>query len=898
MNSPRLSARARIGHRALVSTQRRPRLACRAAAAEPPMLTLPGLQHLPVAGYLLELRKAREYRAGGHHRRAAISSPEGATGDWLQDPAGFYLRVQEECMKQGLEAARTDLGPISLTYLYSQRHVQHVLQDSRGLYTKSDVDRRALGLLIGNGLLLNEGEPHRQRRRIMMPCFTAERLDGFVRDMVAVANESVRRLQALQQQQQQQQQQEGQQGQGHGTSWQVQQASGDGVGAAVVVDIHAEALRCALSIIGRCGFSSDIGDSASEIGKALEECLSFAANNARSILPLPAWVPTPANLRYKHAREVLDRIVFSIITARRQQLASTPAALDLLALDPSHGVHTASPTHAGSSITPGMGGQEAAAASGCPMRTLTLAATPPAPTAAAAPLAETAGAPASLQPLRSGSAAAGSEASPHQHLDLAGCPARHVEVPQPGAAAQPAMAQHSGAGQQAAAPQPMATGQQAGGAKQADGTAPLRQAGQPQRDLLDMLLLARNEDGSALGDSELRDEVRCTHAHMHAKLLLQPGAYGPICDGSLLSLLQPPYSNTPTQAELPTHLAPQHPTLVTLVTAADVMTMVTAGHETSANVLVRSGSAAAGSEASPHQHLDLAGCPARHVEVPQPGAAAQPAMAQHSGAGQQAAAPQPMATGQQAGGAKQAGGTAPLRQAGQPQRDLLDMLLLARNEDGSALGDSELRDEVMTMVTAGHETSANVLAWAMYQLALHPEAVHQAVAEVQAVCGPGPEAVQPHHLPKLRYLEAVLQETLRLHPPVWAFDRQAAQQDELPGGVQIVQGSYILLSPYALHRQPDLFPEPDAFKPERFLEGGSAAALPRFQYIPFGGGGRSCIGSTFAMYEMKVLLATWLKAFPRLRLHPSALPVEAEASVTYRPRRPLTLALFPNTDRL
>ncbi|GFH16410.1 uncharacterized protein HaLaN_12825 [Haematococcus lacustris] len=280
---------------------------------------------------------------------------------------------------------------------------------------------------------------------------------------------------------------------------------------------------------------------------------------------------------------------------------------------------------------------------------------------------------------------------------------------------------------------------------------------------------------------------------------------------------------------------------------------------------VRSGSAAAGSEASPHQHLDLAGCPARHVEVAQPGAAAQPAMAQHSGAGQQAATPQPLASGQQAGGAKQAGGTAPPRQAGQQQRDLLDMLLLARNEDGSALGDSELRDEVMTMVTAGHETSANVLAWAMYQLALHPEAVHQAVAEVHAVCGPGPEAVQPHHLPKLRwdvegqqergdgvqYLEAVLQETLRLHPPVWAFDRQAAQQDELPGGVQIVQGSYILLSPYALHRQPDLFPEPDAFKPERFLEGGSAAALPRFQYIPFGGGGRSCIGSTFAMYEMK-----------------------------------------------
>ncbi|KAJ9520985.1 hypothetical protein QJQ45_022692 [Haematococcus lacustris] len=691
MNSPRLSARARFGHRALVSTQQRPRLACRAAAAEPPMLTLPGLQHLPVAGYLLELRKAREYRAGGH------------------DPAGFYLRVQEECMKQGLEAARTDLGPISLTYLYSQRHVQHVLQDSRGLYTKSDVDRRALGLLIGNGLLLNEGEPHRQRRRIMMPCFTAERLDGFVRDMVDVANESVRRLQALQQQQPQQQ--EGQQGQGHGASWQVQQASGDGVGAAVVVDIHAEALRCALSIIGRCGFSSDIGDSASEIGKALEECLSFAANNARSILPLPAWVPTPANLRYKNAREVLDRIVFSIIAARRQQLASTPAALTPLTLDPSRGVHAASSTHAGNSISLGMGGQEAAAASGCPMRTLTLAATPPASTAAAAPLAETAGAPPSLQP-------------------------------------------------------------------------------------------------------------------------------------------------------------------------------------------IRSGSAATVSEASPHQHLDLPGCPARHVEVPQPGAAAQPGMAQHSGAGQQAATPQPMAAGQQAGGAKQAGGTAPLRQAGQQQRDLLDMLLLARNEDGSALGDSELRDEVMTMVTAGHETSANVLAWAMYQLALHPEAVHHAVAEVHAVCGPGPEALQPHHLPKLRYLEAVLQETLRLHPPVWAFDRQAAQQDELPGGVQIVQGSYILLSPYALHRQPDLFPDPDAFKPERFLEGGSAAALPRFQYIPFGGGGRSCIGSTFAMYEMKVLLATWLQAFPHLRLHPSALPVEAEASVTYRPRRPLTLVLSPNTDRL
>ncbi|GFH11318.1 cytochrome P450 [Haematococcus lacustris] len=91
----------------------------------------------------------------------------------------------------------------------------------------------------------------------------------------------------------------------------------------------------------------------------------------------------------------------------------------------------------------------------------------------------------------------------------------------------------------------------------------------------------------------------------------------------------------------------------------------------------------------------------------------------------------------------------------------------------------------------------------------------------------------------------------------------------------IVQGSYILLSPYALHRQPDLFPEPDAFKPERFLEGGSAAALPRFQYIPFGGGGRSCIGSTFAMYEMKQ--ATGAGAAPDLPPPPAAHPWQQQA---------------------
>jgi cytochrome P450 len=172
---------------------------------------------------------------------------------------------------------------------------------------------------------------------------------------------------------------------------------------------------------------------------------------------------------------------------------------------------------------------------------------------------------------------------------------------------------------------------------------------------------------------------------------------------------------------------------------------------------------------------------------------------------------------------------------GEEGEDVFSMLLAARDEDGRPLSDSELRDELMTLLVAGHETTATALAWTLERLVRHPEMLERASA--------GDE-----------YLDAVIKETLRLRPVVPAVVRRLQQPMEF-GGWRLPAGVNIAPSIYLLHRRPDLYPEPLAFRPERFLGEDPPGT---YEWIPFGGGVRRCLGASFAMFEMKVVLRTLL----------------------------------------
>jgi cytochrome P450 len=175
------------------------------------------------------------------------------------------------------------------------------------------------------------------------------------------------------------------------------------------------------------------------------------------------------------------------------------------------------------------------------------------------------------------------------------------------------------------------------------------------------------------------------------------------------------------------------------------------------------------------------------------------------------------------------------------REDILSMLLQARDEDGNPMTDSELRDQLVTLLLAGHETTATGLAWAFDHLHHRPEALERLVEE----CRDGEDA---------SYLNAVITETLRLRPPVPMTDRTLAGPFELNGHV-LPAGTVLGPCIHLLHRRADLYPEPDAFKPERFLE----QSPETYSWIPFGGGVRRCLGASFATFEMKVVLRTVLR---------------------------------------
>ncbi len=195
------------------------------------------------------------------------------------------------------------------------------------------------------------------------------------------------------------------------------------------------------------------------------------------------------------------------------------------------------------------------------------------------------------------------------------------------------------------------------------------------------------------------------------------------------------------------------------------------------------------------------------------------------------------------------------RQSGRSreQDDLLSLLMNAVDEDtGEGMTDRQLRDEMMTILLAGHETTANALTWAFYLLSQHPHVAYRLHAEVDNVLGE--RAATFDDLPRLMYTRMVLQEALRLYPPAWSIARRAIEDDVI-GGYHIPAGSAVNISIYTLHHNPEYWDEPEQFRPERFSEQESQRRH-KFAYIPFSAGPRKCIGDQFAMTEGQLILAT------------------------------------------
>jgi cytochrome P450 len=217
--------------------------------------------------------------------------------------------------------------------------------------------------------------------------------------------------------------------------------------------------------------------------------------------------------------------------------------------------------------------------------------------------------------------------------------------------------------------------------------------------------------------------------------------------------------------------------------------------------------------------------------------------------------------------------------------DLLSLLLEARDEDGSRMTDKQLRDEAMTLFLAGHDTTALVLSWGWYLLAQHPEVVRKLEAELHEVLGGRSPSLAD--LPRLRYSDMIVQEVMRLYPPAYVIGREAVEACEL-GGWRIPAGGTVLMSQWAMQRDPRFYDEPERFYPERWAEG-LAKRLPKYAYFPFGGGPRVCIGNTFAMIEATLVLATIAQRYRFTRV--SEAEIKPRPALTLRPSGPIELRL-------
>ncbi|MEY4377611.1 MAG: hypothetical protein RJB26_2161 [Pseudomonadota bacterium] len=222
------------------------------------------------------------------------------------------------------------------------------------------------------------------------------------------------------------------------------------------------------------------------------------------------------------------------------------------------------------------------------------------------------------------------------------------------------------------------------------------------------------------------------------------------------------------------------------------------------------------------------------------------------------------------------------RRAGQWERfDFLQMLMDARDKDDRPMPDREMVDEALTLVVAGHETSASALNWAWYLVATHPEALERLEAEVDTIDDPRrmPYAASE----QLVWTQAVLKEAMRLYPPGWLLTRRSVDEDVL-GGYLVPAGTDVMLSPYLIQRHPAYWPDPEAYRPERFLPE-AEAAREKWVYIPFAAGPRHCVGENFALYEMTVHMARMARRYRLEYLDEGHIPIEA--AVNLRALRPL-----------
>jgi cytochrome P450 len=228
------------------------------------------------------------------------------------------------------------------------------------------------------------------------------------------------------------------------------------------------------------------------------------------------------------------------------------------------------------------------------------------------------------------------------------------------------------------------------------------------------------------------------------------------------------------------------------------------------------------------------------------------------------------------------------RRTGEEHVDFLGMLMAARDrETDQAMSDRELIDEVLTLIVAGHETTAAALTWTWYLIGRHPDVQAQLQSEADGSAGGstlGLDAAESLH-----YTHQVLQEALRLYPPGWLITRRTLEADEL-GGYPIAPRTDVFISPYMLHRHPEFWSEPEQFRPERFAAA-DARERHRFSYIPFAVGPRHCIGENMAMFEMLVHVNAMARRFRLARA--GTEPIELEAQINLRPRSSLMMTVQP-----
>ena len=221
-------------------------------------------------------------------------------------------------------------------------------------------------------------------------------------------------------------------------------------------------------------------------------------------------------------------------------------------------------------------------------------------------------------------------------------------------------------------------------------------------------------------------------------------------------------------------------------------------------------------------------------------------------------------------------------------RDLLDVLITGRGDGDAQLSDAEIGDEVLTLMVAGHETTAAALTWTFALLSRSPTARRRLESEV--------DDVLPDHHPtaddvaRLPFTQAVVNESLRLRPPAWTIERDAVR-DDVVAGTCVGAGSTVVVSPYLLHRDPAVWPDPERFDPQRFLTGRDR---PANAFLPFGAGRRICVGAGFAMLEMTLLLASISRSY-RLDLDRDEMP-RARAAVTLNPRGPVLMRITPRSS--